>query len=105
MAAITLATYSVTEPTLAKIKPVLSTFGSVQLLGCFVGSGSGAQLVQRLAQTWGVPVTAGVNNQTGGGTDTFRFEGATITGFPPGFNLKTWSKAMQDQFGNVTLPN
>jgi hypothetical protein len=105
MASISLSTYAESEPSLARIRPVLAPFGSVQLLGCDVGGGGGTQLVQRLAQTWGVPVTAGVHTQFAGGTDTFRFEGATVTGFPSGFNLKSWSKAMQDQFGNVTMPN
>jgi hypothetical protein len=105
MASIALATYAQSEPSLAKIRPVLARFGSVQLLGCDVGGGGGAQLVQRLAGTWGVPVTAGLHTQFAGGTETFRFEGATVTGFPGGQVLKSWSKAMQDQFGNVSMPN
>lgn len=106
MAAISLSNFSAAEPSLRLITPVLLPFGSVQLLGCDVGGGTqGSQLVSRLAQTWGVPVTAGTHTQFGGGNDTFRFEGQTITGFPGGHNLKSWSKAMQDSFGNVTMPN
>ncbi|MGE4075548.1 MAG: hypothetical protein AB7F22_08335, partial [Reyranella sp.] len=77
-------------------------FGSVQLLGCDVGGGRGSQLVARLATTWGVPVTAGLHTQFGGGNRTFRFEGPTVTGFPSG-DLKSWSQQMEDRFGNQSM--
>ena len=106
MASISLQNYAASEPDLIRVRPVLLPFGSVQLLGCDVGGGgNGAQLVQRLARTWGVPVTAGLHTQFGGGNATFRFEGPTVTGFPGGFNLKSWSRAMEGQFGNITMPN
>jgi hypothetical protein len=104
MASISLEKYSESEPSLTLIKRVFLPFGSVQLLGCDVGGGSkGRQLVQKLAQTWGVPVTAGVHTQFAGGSLTFRFEGETVTGFPVGFDLKSWSASMQSQFGNVSM--
>jgi hypothetical protein len=103
MAGISLSNYTQAEPDLLMIKRVFVKFASVQLLGCDVGGGSGVQLVQRLAKTWGVPVTAGKHTQFGGGNKTFRFEGATVTGFPNGESLKSWSKAMEDEFGNVSL--
>ena len=105
MAAISLSNYAQAEPDLLLIKDVFVKFGSVQLLGCDVGGGSGSILVQKLAKTWGVPVSAGVHTQFGGGNKTFRFEGATITGFPNGETLKTWSQGMEDEFGNVSLPD
>lgn len=105
MASISLQNYAASEPDLNRVRPVLVPFGSVQLLGCDVGGGNGAQLVQRLARTWGVPVTAGLHTQFAGGNATFRFEGPTVTGFPGGLNLKSWSKAMEAQFGNITMPN
>ena len=104
LAAISLSNYAQIEPTIAPIKSVMLPFGSVQLLGCDVGGGGqGAQLVSRLAATWGVPVTAGLHTQFGGGNATFRFEGPTTTGFPSG-NLRSWSQAMEVQFGNQTMP-
>jgi hypothetical protein len=103
LAAISLSNYSQIESTIARIKSVMLPFGSVQLLGCDVGGGRGSQLVSRLAGTWGVPVTAGLHTQFGGGNKTFRFEGQTVTGFPGGANLKSWSQAMESQFGNQTM--
>jgi hypothetical protein len=105
MAAISLSNYAQAEPDLLLIRNVFQKFASVQLLGCDVGGGSGSVLVQKLAKTWGVPVTAGVHTQFGGGNKTFRFEGATITGFPNGETLKSWSQAMENEFGNVSLPD
>jgi hypothetical protein len=106
MAAISISNYGQIEGTIAPIKNVMLPFGSIQLLGCDVGGGGqGAQLVQRLAQTWGVPVTAGLHTQFGGGSDTFRFEGATVTGFPGGATLASWSQAMEAEFGNRSMPN
>ena len=91
---------------LRKISHIFAGFGCVQLLGCKVGGGAnGVSLMRKLADTWGVPVTAGVLDQLGGGPNTFRFEGPTITGFPSGGNLASWSSKIQAEFGNVTMPN
>lgn len=74
---------------------VFSSFGSVELHGCRVGAGSdGRRLVSALANAWGVPVSAGLRTQYGGGLSTFRFEGPTITAFPRGGNLKTWAHSL-----------
>ncbi|MFO1161162.1 MAG: peptidoglycan-binding protein [Reyranellaceae bacterium] len=102
LAAISLSNFSQIEGTIARIRAVMLPFGSVQLLGCDVGGGSGSQLVSRLAATWGVPVTAGLHTQFGGGNKTFRFEGPTVTGFPAG-NLRSWSQQMEAQFGNQSM--
>ena len=102
LAAISLSNFAQVEGTIRRIRPVMLPFGSIQLLGCDVGGGRGSQLVARLATTWGVPVTAGLHTQFGGGNRTFRFEGPTVTGFPFG-NLKTWSQQMEDQFGNQSM--
>jgi hypothetical protein len=104
MAAISTQNFAQLQPTLARIKSVMLPFGSVQLLGCDVGGGKGSLLVQRLADTWGVPVTAGLHTQFAGGDQTFRFEGPTITAVPGGLaTLKAWSAAMEAQFGNQTM--
>jgi Putative peptidoglycan binding domain len=103
LAAISLSNYTQIEPTIARIRRVMLPFGSVQLLGCDVGGGRGSQLVSRLAGTWAVPVTAGLHTQFGGGNRTFRFEGPTVTGFPGGADLRSWSQAMETQFGNQTM--
>lgn len=105
MAGISLSNYAQAEPDLLMIKKVFVKFASVQLLGCDVGGGKGETLVQKLAKTWGVPVTAGRHTQFGGGNATFRFEGATVTGFPGGETLKSWGQAMENEFGNVSVPD
>lgn len=103
LAAISMSNYHQIERTIAPIGNVMVPFGSVQLLGCDVGSGAGSALVQRLAQTWGVPVTAGLNTQFAGGNKTFRFEGPTVSGFPGSADLRAWSDAMQAQHGSQTM--
>ena len=74
---------------------VFSSIGSAELHGCRVGAGpDGRRLVTALAQAWGVPVTAGIRTQFGGGLTTFRFEGPTFTGFPRSGNLKAWARSL-----------
>jgi hypothetical protein len=46
---------------------------------------------------------AGPHTQFGGGNRTSRFEGPTVTGFPGAANLRSWSLAMETQFGNQTM--
>ena len=103
LAAISLSNYGQIEHLLTRIKKIFVEFGAVQLLGCDVGGGNGASLVARLAETWGVPVTAGIHTQFGGGDKTFRFEGAVVSKFPGGGTLKTWSAAMEQKYGMVSV--
>lgn len=99
LAAISLSNFGQIEHLLIRIKRIFAEFGAVQLLGCDVGGGKGTALVERLAQTWGVPVTAGIHTQFGGGRATFHFEGATVSKFPGGATLKGWSSAMEQRHG------
>lgn len=79
---------------LSHFKWIFSSFGSAELHGCRVGAGhDGRRLVTVLAQAWGVPVTAGLRTQFGGGSSTFRFEGPTFTSFPGGGDLKSWARS------------
>jgi len=90
--------------TLAGISGIFLPYGSVQMLGCNVGGGSaGRSLMDKLANVWRVPCTAGVNTQYGGGSRTFRFEGPTVSGFPGGGDLASWGARMGSQFGNVSV--
>ena len=92
-------------PFLMSIRHIFAPFASVQMHGCQVGGGKkGPILINSLANIWGVPVTGGIFDQLGGGKTTFVFEGPTISGFPGGGDLKSWSKAMQDLHGNVSMP-
>lgn len=104
LAAISNSNLSQVSGSLQRITPFLTEFGSVQLLGCSVGGGAnGRSLVQKLANAWRVPVTAGIFDQLGGGPSTFRFEGPTVTGFPSGGDLKGWSAHMEALHGNVSM--
>ena len=76
---------------------VFDAFGSVELMSCSFMSGSdGPPMLQELAYTWGVPVSAGVQTQLAGGTATFRFEGPTRTAFPDAGGLKQWCRSLPD---------
>jgi hypothetical protein len=83
---------------LARLKPIFSPFGSVELHGCRVGAGpNGRRLLAGLCRAWDVPVTAGLRSQYAGGCSTFRFEGPTITVFPGGGNLRSWARSLPEQ--------
>ncbi len=74
---------------LQRLWTVFAPFGSVELHGCRVGAGpDGRRLVTALARAWGVPVTAAIRTQYGGGSSTLRFEGPIVTAFPGGGGLK-----------------
>lgn len=79
---------------LARLRPIFSPFGSVEMHGCRVGFGNrGATLLRRMADAIQVPVTAALHSQYGGGSSTFRFEGPTRTVCPNGMDLKTWTQS------------
>lgn len=70
---------------LARLKPYFAPRGRVELHGCNVAQGKqGELLIHGLAALWGVPVSAGIASQYGGGTAQFRFEGPIHTAMPDG---------------------
>lgn len=72
---------------------IMLPYGSIELHGCRVAmSEQGSALLSGLAEACGVPVTAGLQKQTGGLTAT-RFEGTTRTHFPLGLSLNSWSRS------------
>jgi hypothetical protein len=83
---------------LGSLKGVFGPYGSVQLMGCETGRGlEGATMLKTIASILGVPVTAGINFQYGGGgIPTFKFEGPTHTEVPYGQSLKDWCAALPD---------
>ncbi|WP_376089204.1 peptidoglycan-binding protein [Roseomonas sp. CCTCC AB2023176] len=104
MASISLDRFEESAMALLMIRRIFVGFGCVQLLGCNVGGGpKGKELVGKLARTWGVPVTAGIQTQFAGGSQTFRFEGPTVSGFPNGMDLASWSASAETMFGNVSM--
>ncbi len=85
---------------LSRLKPIFCEFGSVELHGCNTGRGSkGSNLLDHLARAFGVPVSAGVYSQLGGGLSTFRFEGPVKTKFPSGSSLTAWAKNLSEAPG------
>ena len=77
---------------LRTLRPMFARFGSVEMHGCRVALGRpGRTLLARMADALGVPVTAGLNPQRGGGPSTFRFEGPTLTICPNGRQLRSWA--------------
>lgn len=92
------------QPIMARLKPIFGPYGCIQFMHCKTGRGTtGLQMLQQIANTCSVPATGGVNDQLGGGLDTFRFEGPTQTGFPAGHNLKSWSESLPD-FVGMSVP-
>jgi hypothetical protein len=86
---------------LRALRPIFASFGSVEMHGCKVGQGrDGRALLSGMADALGVPVTAGINSQYGGGITTYRFEGQTRTICPKGESLVSWSRRV----GTVSMP-
>jgi hypothetical protein len=83
------ADFAEIRPALARLRPIFGPYGNVQFMHCETGSGSkGKALLRSVADTLGVPATAAVHIQYGGGTSTFRFEGPTNSAFPSGISLR-----------------
>lgn len=83
-AAITLANFNTIQNDLKPLKQVFSSNALVELHGCEVGGGtSGSQLLQSLADLWGVRVQAGTLVQYSGSQSTQKhFEGSTRIAYP-----------------------
>ena len=78
--------------------PCFAPFGSVELHGCKTGKDQkGAQLLQKLADLWQIPVSAGTKLQVSGGMGaaTFRFEGNPVSKMPSGQTLTKWATSLQ----------
>lgn len=76
---------------IARLRGVFGPYGCVQFMHCQTGGGvKGKILLRKIADILGVPVSAGVLTQYGGGLRTFRFEGETRTEVPRGGSLRSW---------------
>ena len=83
------------QGSLARIRPQLAAFSSIEFHGCQVGKGtSGRHLLRKLADVWQVPLTAALRDQDDGPTPryTFRYEGPVFTAYPGGASLRVWSR-------------
>jgi hypothetical protein len=81
--------------TLAKLKPYFAKFASVEHHGCNVGKHS-QPLLHKLANLWGVPVSAGQTIQYGAGKTAYVFEGTPFTAYPHHKNLKSWAHSVAE---------
>ena len=82
-------------PILRRLMPIFGPYGNIQFMHCSTGRGpEGRRLLQRIANGVGVPVTAALRTQSGGGVNTFKFEGPTFTAFPGGANLRSWCNSL-----------
>lgn len=91
---IDLSTYATMAPILQPLRDIFGPYGSVQFMHCSTGRGAnGRALLENIADTLGVPATAGTIDQLGGGTNTFKFEGPTYTACPHGQTLSSWSRS------------
>ena len=85
-ASIDVTNFSAIKADLAKLKDKFAEGAVVELHGCSVGGGKpGDQLLQDLADLWGVQVRAGTMVQFSGNQDNqIKFEGPTKTASPGG---------------------
>lgn len=87
---------------LADLRPYFSPSGRVELHGCEVGKGrAGLKLLRWMANTLGVPVSAGVSDQWSGAKGDFTFEGPVRTVYPGGRVIKTSSRAIPGGYCGV----
>ncbi|HSD16420.1 MAG TPA: peptidoglycan-binding domain-containing protein [Thermomonas sp.] len=83
-----------------RLKSLFSPYGCIQFMHCSTGSGrSGSATLQAIANATGVPASAALNIQYGGGSTTFRFEGPTKTATPGGGDLKSWAARLPPLYG------
>lgn len=88
------------EPIVRRLAPIFGSYGCIQFMHCNTGQGSsGRTLLQNITNATGVPSSAGIRTQYGGGLSTFKFEGPTYSAFPVGQNLKSWSSSRPDFIG------
>jgi hypothetical protein len=92
------------RPIITRLRPIFGPYGCIQFMHCSTGKGTeGRKLLENIANAVGVPATAAMVDQFGGGLTTFRFEGPTHTALPGGQSLKSWCQALPD-FPGMSVP-
>jgi hypothetical protein len=97
------------KETLAQIAPLFASFASVELNSCTIAKQS--KLIQKLANTWGVPVSGGKDLQNGGGftknqygewvPHAFSMEGEVFTAYPNNGDLQNWAAGVESSVPNL----
>ena len=92
------------RPVISRLRGIFSAYGCVQFMHCSTGRGpAGRRLLSEIANELGVPVTAALRDQIGGGLATFRFEGPTFTAIPGGGSLRDWCRRLPN-FPGMSVP-
>ncbi|MBZ5564763.1 MAG: peptidoglycan-binding protein [Acidobacteriia bacterium] len=85
-----------TMSVLSRLRSVFGPYGCVQFMHCETAGGqAGRRLLSRIAHAMQVPATAAIREQLGGGLNTFRFEGPTVTELPSS-TLHQWCRTRPD---------
>jgi peptidoglycan hydrolase-like protein with peptidoglycan-binding domain len=80
-------------PNIKRLKQIFGPYGCIQFMHCSTGRGpQGSYLLKEISNALGVPVTAAIRTQLGGGLNTFRFEGPTKTIIPGNGSIKNWCR-------------
>lgn len=83
-----------------RLRGIFSPYGCIQFMHCSTGQGAqGTTVLQAVANAAGVPATAALRIQYGGGSTTFRYEGPTKTAIPGGGDLKSWAASLPPLYG------
>jgi len=83
-----------------RLRGLFSPYGCIQFMHCSTGRGpSGTSVLQAVANATGVPATAAIRDQLGGGSTTFRYEGPTKTAVPGGGDIKGWATRLPPLYG------
>lgn len=81
------------EALLMRLRGLFGPYGCIQFMHCQTGRGTkGAQLMSMVARATGVPATAAIDTQYGGGEYTWYYEGPTRTRLPGGSSIGSWSR-------------
>ena len=96
-----LRNFSLLGPHLSRLRPIFGTYGCVQFMHCETGQGpQGRALLDLISDRIGVPASAGIETQSGGGVNAFKFEGPTVTALPDGRTLSSWSRSLPEFNGS-----
>jgi Putative peptidoglycan binding domain len=89
--------------TIGRLRPIFGRYGCVEFIQCQTGRGpKGRHLLSSMAKLLGVPITAAVHDQPFGKAWAFRLDGPTVTLFPTGYDLRSWSKS-RPNFPGMTV--
>ena len=89
--------FDVMAGVLRPLRAVFAPFGSFEAHGCSLGSVPRTRdLLRRLANLWGVPVTVGMGLQPipRRAATAFRFSGRTYTAYPNHGDLRSWAQSV-----------